>query len=1821
MADGSLEFEVKAQTKDVGQGVAQLTSQLEDALINATELRDQFVNASTAVKKTAAEAKALKQILDGMRAQSAGDNRAKQSILNIPSVNHGTLRDDQIVNFHVSALKTSINTTTQQVQARLIEESTKATERLLKTTAAAIQARLTKSVTDVEALTRVFNDPRSVSGVIGQRLVSEGKRTERYGGVTSYADFKAKEQADKDAAAAEREAERARIKAERAQAKADRDAERAQAKADRGANAADMRHQRDAERRAYQSSPEGIASGFENRIRIFADYATIGAAILSIRQLLGAVNELDDGLIRFQAITQTTDKEMGTFKGQLLDLGAASRFSLKDLTEVATTLGQTGLSAAEVAKTLPSVINLATASGSSLKESTDLLTTALGSYNLQAEKAPDIANTITTALNKTRLTVTQLGQGLSYAANIANETGISFTELTAVLAGLAQGGIKSGSTAGTGTRQLIQELISPSDKLKALLKDLGIGLNDIDIRANGLIGVLENLTSKGFGSAEALKSLDLRAASAFTTLTSRLDRVKALQESMQLSNAAAEGAAKASESLTAVWTALGNKAVSLTDRGLSPMVEALKALGIGLGVVADAANKLGPVLPILGTLGIAGATGAAGAWAINVARGLASLTAGFISSATAAGTLNVSLAALAANPIGIALGLATATAGAIAGVAAFSGPSPLQKRIDDAQTSLNDFMSQQQQTETTLSTLDKTIGDLIDKQNKLNNDGFARREAILQAQKDFSNFGLNVQLSTTTVTELITALRSLRGELSQTLPANFALQRETLKTKLGLDIKSADVQDTGAAGRVLSGAGLGASFQRSGNEQELRRLLRGSDLDSVLSFLFANSSSLNLSDVRGTYGALGGALSSQLNATRTSGGDTKLLESLLNEFNAKVGRLSGLQGTQVDVDQATRNGRVADLQRDPRFNALQGRLEDSIGLSQRGLADLQGSQDSPVAKLARLERLRAEITARVNEDAYQVATVSQDLQQEGKNPDDVKIAFKKLKDDLAKIRVFALDQVGDVEKAARPLQELVNSASQRTNSAALSLAQKRSRNAVNVKDLDQIQSEVVSLIEKGRDLEIEKVQIQAGFNKELNDSQREAVSQIKEKAEENVKSAEETMSQLRKSIIDRLLAREGETIKAEQDALQKHITELTRELNRPGTTADRARTLVEELNKLFEQLTGIVRSGATVGASRDLLKDGGPVATQIGRQAPQDRLSYLLALANAESGFNPNARNGKHSGLFQFSPSTFQENGGGNIFSVEDQVRNVLTLLSKDLAAFETRFGRAPSDRELYTLHQQGQRGGLDLLDPANAGRRAADIVGKDAVFNSGNKNPDILARDFVQLVEEWFDKKTPKLAAEVEGQGAITRSAREAASAVVDRKDFLEKLVRDRQANAADERALQTAQTTLKSTFDSQQVQNLVAGMIGSLKGLMEREIADYRANPANTDKEAGQQAADIEEIRRKYSERTQDTIIKNADLISQRIVEEQKRIVDNLQLQAREQELYPGRYSGGEIASTKQQLYDAERKLGVETQLVAKRREQQLVEQQIAAARSIGLLDEDKITALKTKQAALEKEIEILQGRKTTQQLSSTPGTVGKAFSAGSQMFFQSAGLVNAQGEWKDFNQQISEMWAQSMSSMSSSLSQLFTNLASGTIKGKEAFRQFAQSVIQSMMQILSTALANQVLAGLFGGGAIAGGTPGGGLVGDALGGIKSFLGFSLGGPVRYYATGGANATRDSIPAMLTPGEYVLRKSAVDAIGRDRLAQLNAMGPSRISQSSNQQDAQPAQPSVTNIWVVSPDQVPPPSERDIVVTVARDIQNKGALRTLIRSVAAGAA
>jgi hypothetical protein len=112
-------------------------------------------------------------------------------------------------------------------------------------------------------------------------------------------------------------------------------------------------------------------------------------------------------------------------------------------------------------------------------------------------------------------------------------------------------------------------------------------------------------------------------------------------------------------------------------------------------------------------------------------------------------------------------------------------------------------------------------------------------------------------------------------------------------------------------------------------------------------------------------------------------------------------------------------------------------------------------------------------------------------------------------------------------------------------------------------------------------------------------------------------------------------------------------------------------------------------------------------------------------------------------------------------------------------------------------------------------------------------------------------------------------------------------------------------------------------------------------------------------------------------------------------------------------------------------------------------------------------------------------------------------------------------------------------SGLSQFLNDAATGAKDLGTSFRDAARSIIDSLRQIASQMLANLIIQ-------------------ESL----KFFGFSGGGPVAVkkaaggYISGVGGPTSDSIPAWLSNGEYVVRASAVDTVGRDFLDSINQAG-----------------------------------------------------------------
>jgi TP901 family phage tail tape measure protein len=120
-------------------------------------------------------------------------------------------------------------------------------------------------------------------------------------------------------------------------------------------------------------------------------------------------------------------------------------------------------------------------------------------------------------------------------------------------------------------------------------------------------------------------------------------------------------------------------------------------------------------------------------------------------------------------------------------------------------------------------------------------------------------------------------------------------------------------------------------------------------------------------------------------------------------------------------------------------------------------------------------------------------------------------------------------------------------------------------------------------------------------------------------------------------------------------------------------------------------------------------------------------------------------------------------------------------------------------------------------------------------------------------------------------------------------------------------------------------------------------------------------------------------------------------------------------------------------------------------------------------------------------------------------------------------------------------------------FQSIIDGTANVGDAFQTMASNIAKRIQQVALELGTNVFFNSIFGS---MGGLP------DIFksvtgGGGKGLFGFSKGGMVKGYASGGSvvggSGNRDDVPAMLSGGEYVIRKSAVKKYGTGMLGMLN--------------------------------------------------------------------
>lgn len=395
---------------------------------------------------------------------------------------------------------------------------------------------------------------------------------------------------------------------------------------------------------------------FQNFFRYALGYGALYQLMGAIGGLITGVVDLSAKMTEIRAVAGLTDRELATV-GKSIE-GTASRFafSVAQISDAALTLAQAGVDMKDIGNVLNSVASFATATGSSMQQAADLITSMRDVYeNIDSQT---MSGLLAQAVNVSKLTGGDLQTIIGLSAGTAKAFNLTAEQYLAAASTLRNAGLRA-STVATGMRQAMLELFNPDKKLLDVLErryaEIGEGQARADISAkffgfsqgeNGLANILNELERLGMqGSAKHQfeGGFDIRSRNAIEALMRNRDQLAAFEAQLGAGDSLTISAAENLQNVTAALQQVRNEAQllanQLTNDLLPGLVDVLHGFGDFLagirnfdvelkaeggkgllnssatnalfaGIVGAVATKGGFMARAGGALGLAAATGA-----------------------------------------------------------------------------------------------------------------------------------------------------------------------------------------------------------------------------------------------------------------------------------------------------------------------------------------------------------------------------------------------------------------------------------------------------------------------------------------------------------------------------------------------------------------------------------------------------------------------------------------------------------------------------------------------------------------------------------------------------------------------------------------------------------------------------------------------------------------------------------------------------------------------------------------------------------------------------------------------------------------------------------------------------------------------------------------------------------------------------------------------------------------------------------------------------------------------------------------------------------
>lgn len=227
---------------------------------------------------------------------------------------------------------------------------------------------------------------------------------------------------------------------------------------------------------------------------------------------VGVGMSFDASMSQVAATMGTSIDQIQNLTDTAKEMGRTTAFTATQAADALNYLALAGYDADKAAEVLPSVLSLAAAGGMDLAYASDLVTDAMASLNIEANKqnVDEFGNKLAMAASKANANVSQLGEAILTVGGTAANLKGGTTELTTALGLLANVGIK-GAEGGTHLRNIILSLQSPTKDAREVMEQLGLEVYDAQGNMRQLDDILTDLNTVMDGMTQGDKDSIINA--------------------------------------------------------------------------------------------------------------------------------------------------------------------------------------------------------------------------------------------------------------------------------------------------------------------------------------------------------------------------------------------------------------------------------------------------------------------------------------------------------------------------------------------------------------------------------------------------------------------------------------------------------------------------------------------------------------------------------------------------------------------------------------------------------------------------------------------------------------------------------------------------------------------------------------------------------------------------------------------------------------------------------------------------------------------------------------------------------------------------------------------------------------------------------------------------------------------------------------------------------------------------------------------------------------------------------------------------------------